>query len=107
VQAHTKLCLSNESSSSRARLSVAVIVGTRPQIIKSAPVVYEARRQRMKLVVINTGQHYDANLSESFLEELSYRTKVRNLEIGNETEHRQLSRIVKCLRSFCERSSLH
>ena len=57
-------------------------MGTRPQIIKSAPVVREARRQKMKLVIINTGQHYDANLSEFLLEELGYHSQVRNLGIG-------------------------
>jgi len=48
---------------------VALVIGTRPQIIKSAPVVLEAGRRGLELDVVHTGQHYDYELSRVFFDE--------------------------------------
>ena len=53
------------------RKSIAFVLGTRPEMIKIAPLVRllgDAAR------VIHTGQHYDNNLSEQFLAELKPRS---------------------------------
>lgn len=47
-------------------MRVALVVGTRPQIIKSAPIIREAGRRGLELEVIHTGQHYDYELSRVF-----------------------------------------
>jgi UDP-N-acetylglucosamine 2-epimerase len=75
-------------------MSVALVVGTRPQIIKSAPVVHEAQRRRMELLVINTGQHYDTDMSTSFLRELRFPSGLINLGVRAGTECKQLASIV-------------
>lgn len=49
------------------RPSVCLVVGTRPQLIKAAQLV-EAHRgddHGYDLSVVDTGQHYDANLASS------------------------------------------
>jgi UDP-N-acetylglucosamine 2-epimerase (non-hydrolysing) len=43
----------------RRRPQAAVIIGTRPEAIKLAPVVRELRRRRLRTVVVGTGQHRD------------------------------------------------
>ena len=47
-------------------MRVALVIGTRPQIIKSAPIIKEADRRGLELDVIHTGQHYDYEMSRVF-----------------------------------------
>jgi len=47
------------SGAARRRLRAAIIIGTRPEAIKLAPVVQELRDRDMETVVIGTGQHRD------------------------------------------------
>jgi UDP-N-acetylglucosamine 2-epimerase (non-hydrolysing) len=47
---------------------IALIVGTRPEIIKMSPVIRALKRD--DFVFIHTGQHYDYNLSLQFIKDL-------------------------------------
>ena len=45
-------------------------LGTRPEIIKLAPVVATLKQRGAEVTVVATGQHYDANLSSNFFADL-------------------------------------
>jgi len=47
-----------------------VVVGTRPEVIKMAPVVKALQAHRHDFVFVHSGQHHDFNLSVQFIEEL-------------------------------------
>jgi UDP-N-acetylglucosamine 2-epimerase (non-hydrolysing) len=65
-------------------LSVMMVLGARPQFIKSAPVIHELLKRRdVRLQLINSGQHYDYELSQLFFEELKLPRPVLNLEVGS------------------------
>jgi UDP-N-acetylglucosamine 2-epimerase (non-hydrolysing) len=51
-------------------MRVVLVIGTRPQIIKSAPIIKEAVKRGLGLDVVHTGQHYDYELSKVFFNEL-------------------------------------
>jgi UDP-N-acetylglucosamine 2-epimerase len=52
-------------------MKIAVVVGTRPEIIKLTPIIKEIRtRIEHELLLVHTGQHYDTNMSQSFIKEL-------------------------------------
>lgn len=51
-------------------MSTTVVVGTRPEIIKMAPILRELKRQSIPFHFIHTGQHYDYNMSLQFIKEL-------------------------------------
>src|SRR5213079_1502337 len=51
-------------------MKVLSVVGNRPQFIKSAPLSLALRDAGINEVVLHTGQHYDAELSQVFFEEL-------------------------------------
>ena len=51
-------------------MTVSVIVGTRPEIIKMAPVYFALRKARLRPVLLHSGQHYDYEMSQKFFEEL-------------------------------------
>lgn len=74
-----------------------MIVGTRPQIIKSQPIVKELLSKKITLQIIHTGQHYDYKMSKSFFEELSIKDPDLNLNIKNGTSSKQLSEIISKL----------
>ena len=63
-------------------MKVATILGARPQFIK-ASVVSAAldNDSRCEEIIIHTGQHFDANMSEIFFSELGIKTPDYNLEI--------------------------
>jgi UDP-N-acetylglucosamine 2-epimerase len=67
---------------------VASIVGTRSQFIKAA-VVGRALRKEHEEFLIHTGQHYDANMSDVFYNELDIPSPDVHLEIGSHSAHHQ------------------
>jgi UDP-N-acetylglucosamine 2-epimerase len=51
-------------------LKILSVVGNRPQFIKSGPLSLAFREAGVEEVVLHTGQHYDAELSQVFFDEL-------------------------------------
>lgn len=77
--------------------SIAVILGTRPEIIKLAPLV---RRLGEAAVLIHTGQHYDQQLSRVFLEQFGFCEPDLNLGVGGQTRGEQIGNTVAALDSY-------
>lgn len=65
-----------------AKLMIATIVGARPQFIKASAVsaVIQARSD-INEIIIHTGQHYDANMSDVFFDELGIPRPAHNLDV--------------------------
>lgn len=60
------------------------VVGARPNFMKLAPVARLLERRRgLDHVVIHTGQHYDPEMSETFLQDLGIRPPEVNLQVGS------------------------
>lgn len=57
-------------SQGELKRSVAVVVGTRPGIIKMSPVVRGLHKLHVPYFLIHTGQHYSYNMDRQFFEEL-------------------------------------
>src|SRR3954453_23520512 len=51
-------------------MRIATIIGNRPQFVKAAA-VSRPLRERHEELIVNTGQHYDDDLSRVFFEELN------------------------------------
>ena len=63
-----------------------VPLGTRPEIIKLAPVIDSLSQRGFDVDVVATGQHYDANLSDHFFDGLGVIPTVRWQLSGTESE---------------------
>ena len=64
-------------------MRVAIILGTRPEIIKMAPVIRELERRKSDFFILHTGQHYSYNLDKVFFEQLELPHPEYNLEVGS------------------------
>ncbi len=64
-------------------MKIAVVVGTRPEIIKMAPVVRACRARGAPCLLLHTGQHYSFELDGVFFAELGLPAPDVNLEIGS------------------------
>jgi UDP-N-acetylglucosamine 2-epimerase (non-hydrolysing) len=51
-------------------MTIIIVVGTRPETIKMAPIIRELERKNVPFTFIHTGQHYDYNMSLQFIKEL-------------------------------------
>ena len=78
-------------------MKACLIVGTRPQIIKSQPIINKFKKRRIKLFVIHTGQHYDYKMSKSFFDELEIPNPDYNLGISKGSSAKQLGEIISKL----------
>ena len=70
-----------------------VIIGTKPDIIKQAPLINELRRQKQNMLVVHSGQHYDWNLSRGLESEFDIQPDV-NLNVKGDTLYEQQSQII-------------
>ncbi|MBP1670277.1 MAG: UDP-N-acetylglucosamine 2-epimerase, partial [Bacteroidetes bacterium] len=62
---------------------IMTIVGARPQFIKAAVVSRALQNAGIKEIIVHTGQHFDANMSDIFFEEMQIPKPDYNLEINN------------------------
>lgn len=63
-------------------MKIITIIGARPQFIKAAA-VSNTLRHHFNEILVHTGQHYDANMSDVFFEELSIPKPNYHLNIGS------------------------
>jgi len=61
-----------------------IVLGARPQFIKSAPIIHELlKRRAIALQIVNSGQHYDYELSQIFFDQLKLPPPALNLQVGS------------------------
>jgi len=80
--------------------SILTIVGTRPQIIKAAAfsrAIRKSSRTEIKEYLLHTGQHYDANMSRVFFEEMSIPQPDFQLSTGSGGHGRQTGSMLEAI----------
>src|SRR3954447_20087195 len=81
------------------RRTVLSVVGTRPNFMKTAPIVEELRRRpsAFEHVLVHTGQHYDAAMSDVFLDELGVGAPDHFLDVRSGSHAQQTARVMERL----------
>lgn len=80
-------------------MKLAIVVGTRPEIIKLAPVIRACLAREVPFVVVHTGQHYSFELDGVFFEQLELPKPTHNLGVGSGSHVFQISSIIKAIES--------
>lgn len=70
------------------------VVGNRPQYVKAAPLAV-ALADRAEVVGVDTGQHYDPELSQVFYDELGIAPPAHRLEVGSGSHAAMTARILE------------
>ena len=79
-------------------MKVLTVVGNRPQFIKSGPLSFAFLVAGVEEVVVHTGQHYDRELSEVFVEELGLARPQYRLELKTadpEVMEPEITRVIR------------
>ena len=77
------------------------VVGARPNFMKMAPVVIEARRRGVPNLFVHTGQHYDAAMSAVFFDELKMPKPDTFLGVGSCSHAEQTARVMIAFEQVC------
>lgn len=82
---------------------IANVVGARPNFMKIAPLLEEMRRRpAVEPVLVHTGQHYDARLSDRFLEQLGIPAPDFHLGVGSGSHAVQTAQVMVALEKVLE-----
>lgn len=81
---------------------IMVVLGTRPEIIKLAPVLYELENRDWPYTLVHTGQHYSDSLDGVFFDQLSIPEPDYNLGVGSHPHGRQTGEIMMLLEPLVE-----
>ena len=76
-------------------MKIAIVLGTRPEIIKMASVMDEIERRGHELLLIHTGQHYDKEMSENFFIDLKLPTPNYNIHVGSGSHGKQTGKMME------------
>ena len=76
-------------------MKIAVVLGTRPEIIKMAPIIDEIVNRDIDLCLIHTGQHYDKEMSDNFFRDLEIPSPDYNIHVGSGSHGKQTGLMMK------------
>ena len=73
---------------------IVVVSGTRPEIIKVAPIIRRCIEKKIKYVFVYTGQHYDHQLSNQIINDLELPLPDHSFELKSNIPSTQIAEII-------------
>lgn len=73
---------------------IAIVLGTRPEIIKNFSVIKELQKHRERFCIIHTGQHYSKNMDRLFFDELKLPFPKYNLEVKEASNPKMIAEMM-------------
>jgi UDP-N-acetylglucosamine 2-epimerase (non-hydrolysing) len=80
-----------------------VVAGTRPEIIKMAPIIRALQKSGIPFTFVHCGQHYDNNMSQQFIEELGLPKPNHNYRVKACSQGKQTARIMAHMEHLLKR----
>jgi len=83
-------------------MKIVTILGARPQFIKAGSVSREiAKHNEIEEVIVHTGQHYDANMSDVFFDEMQIPKPNYFLGIGGKSHGAMTGQMIEKIEEVC------
>ncbi|MFB6200957.1 MAG: non-hydrolyzing UDP-N-acetylglucosamine 2-epimerase [Halorhabdus sp.] len=73
---------------------LALVLGTRPEIIKLSPILRACETRDVQHTIIHTGQHYSEELDRLFFDQLNLDRPDYNLQVGSKSQGRQTGEMI-------------
>lgn len=87
-----KSSIQSKESGRNRDMKIAIVLGTRPEIIKMSPIIRECERIDLDYFILHTGQHYSYNMDKVFFDRLQLPKPRYNLNIGSGTHAEETSK---------------
>jgi UDP-N-acetylglucosamine 2-epimerase (non-hydrolysing) len=75
-------------------MKIAIILGTRPEIIKFSSIIRICERKGLDYFILHTGQHYSYKMDKIFFEQLELPDVKYNLDVGSGTHGEQTGKML-------------
>ncbi|PIO00571.1 UDP-N-acetylglucosamine 2-epimerase (non-hydrolyzing) [archaeon CG10_big_fil_rev_8_21_14_0_10_43_11] len=84
-------------------MKICIIIGTRPEIIKMAPIIRACEERAIPHFILHTGQHYSYELDKKMFEDLNLSQPRHHLTVAGKPYHVQLSLMVQGILDILDR----
>lgn len=84
-------------------MKIAVILGTRPEIIKMSHIIRECEQLHLEYLIVDTGQHYSYTLDRVFYDQLELPHPAYNLDVGSGSHAEQTGNILMRLENVLQK----
>lgn len=81
-------------------MNIVTVIGARPEFIKAGPVTRAFADRNIEEILVHTGQHYDASMSDMFFEALGLRQPDHFLGAGSGTHGVQTARMLESIEAL-------
>ena len=78
-------------------MKIAIVLGTRPEIIKMSPIIRECEKQGIDYYILHTGQHYSYEMDKIFFEQLKLPQAKYNLDVGSGRHGEQTAKMLAAI----------
>lgn len=86
--------------------TIHLIAAARPNFMKIAPLYHALRKEAWcRPVLIHTGQHYDANMSDDFLRDLGLPEPDHHLNVGSGSHAEQTGKVMIAYEALCREAA--
>jgi UDP-N-acetylglucosamine 2-epimerase (non-hydrolysing) len=84
------------------KVNIHLIAAARPNFMKVAPLYHALKQERWcQTIIVHTGQHYDENMSASFLQDLNLPEPDIYLGVGSGSHAEQTARVMLAYEKVC------
>lgn len=80
---------------------IIILTGTRPEIIKMAPVIVELTKRKIPYYFVHSGQHYTKEMDADIIRDLDLKQPDKNLGVGSGSHAVQTGRIMEGVEQVC------
>jgi UDP-N-acetylglucosamine 2-epimerase (non-hydrolysing) len=86
-------------------MKIITLIGGRPQFIKEAILHKEWKKNQVTEILVNSGQHYDFNMAESFLRIFDIKDPEYNLKVGSGKHGEMTAKIMTAFEKVVEKEN--